>query len=150
MLYAKETFSAVKPDKIREILLIGENENIEFMTSWWANLVGPQVCAFLNCGGGNVVCGVNDDNGKIAGMASELAESGVASKLMDKLKPDAKISVELKSLKDKKVFLVRVQAGMHLPYAFNNQVYVRRAEKTIKADAEDIRTLILRRSEFEG
>ncbi len=45
---------------LRELLLLGESQSVEFKTVCRLEALGCQVCAFLNASGGFVVCGVED------------------------------------------------------------------------------------------
>ncbi|WP_423825328.1 helix-turn-helix domain-containing protein, partial [Salmonella enterica] len=48
--------------QLKQLLSLGENQTLEYLTSCDLKHCGPQVCAFLNTQGGYLLCGV-DDNG---------------------------------------------------------------------------------------
>lgn len=131
-------------DKLREILLLGEGQSVEFKTGCRLEIIGRQVCAFLNASGGFVVCGVND-TGKVVGIGPQCTVSEIERKLGVSISPNTLVSVETHEVEGKQVLVVEAPAGKDIPYAFNNQIYIRAGERTIQADIETIREMVLRR-----
>lgn len=125
-------------------LMLGEGQSMEFKTSCRADTVGRQVCAFLNSGGGYIVCGVSDA-GEVIGLNENFNVILLEQKLSQGISPKALVSVELQKIEDKDVLVVEVPAGKDYPYAFENDIFIRERDQTVKADIETIRDMVMRR-----
>ncbi len=134
----------MNPSELAELLRLGEDQTIELKTNCRVDTVGREVCAFLNTSGGYVICGV-DDGGEIVGSSPAGGIPGFERKLAEGLSPKALASVELHEVEGKQVIVVEVPAGMDVPYAFRDQIYIREAARTVKADIDTIRDMVLRR-----
>ena len=134
----------MKPDKLAEILRLGENQTVEFKTACKPQIVGQQVCAFLNSQGGYVVCGVGD-RGKIVGASEPGGASALEATLTRELEPKAFISVEEHEIQGKRVLVIEVPAGKDVPYAFKDQVFVREGDRTTRASIMRIKDMVMRR-----
>ena len=131
-------------DKLIELLSLGEGQSVEFKSSYRTQIVGQQVCAFLNTRGGYIVCGIND-KGAVIGINNRGSVCELENQLVKGLNPKALVTVEMHQIKGKSVFVVEVPAGKDIPYSFNNAIYIREGEHTRKADVETIRDMVLRR-----
>ncbi|OEU47140.1 MAG: transcriptional regulator [Desulfobacterales bacterium S3730MH5] len=131
-------------DKLRELLLLGEGNSVEFKTGCRLAAIGRQVCAFLNSSGGFVVCGLNDA-GKVVGIGPQCDVFAIERKLNMSISPKTLVSVETYEFEGKMVLVVEAPAGKDVPYAFNNEVFIRDGERTIQADIETIREMVMRR-----
>jgi len=129
-------------NKIRELLLLGENQRIVYKASAKSSLAGRDVCGFLNSGGGYVVCGV-EGNGDITGVDND-GLATLEKQIHEKLSPKALVSVEMRTLEGKPVFVLEVPAGKDLPYAFHDTIYIRSGSTTKKADIDTIRDMVMR------
>lgn len=134
----------MKTTDIRELLMLGENQSVEFKKTCRADIVCRQVCGFLNSGGGYVICGV-DDKGRIVGISSEKEVSALRSQLETELSPKALVSVDVQEINSNLVAVIEVPSGRDIPYAYRNEVFVREADKTRKADIGTIKDMVLRR-----
>ena len=134
----------MKTEKLIEMLQLGEDQQIEFKTACRTQVIGRQVCAFLNTKGGYVVCGV-DDQGKILGIGDLVRITKLENELALGLSPSALVSVEKHDIQGKKILVIEVPAGKDIPYAFRDQIYIRRGDITRKADIETIKDMVVRR-----
>jgi len=134
----------MKPDKLMEFLRLGENQAVEFKTTCKPQIVGQQVCAFLNGQGGYVVCGVGE-HGEIVGTSMLGGATAFEAALAQGLEPKAFISVETHKIEGKEVLVVEVPAGKDVPYAFENQVFVREGDRTTKASIAQIKDMVMHR-----
>ncbi|MCK5851631.1 putative DNA binding domain-containing protein [bacterium] len=135
----------MKKNDIARKLYLGENQTIEFKTFCRAKSVGPVVCSFLNSNGGYLICGV-DDKGQLIGLANtETILHKIEKNLFENISPKALISVEKHDLNEKTVIVIEVPAGKDIPYAYNNNIYIRETNQTLKADVETIRDMVMRR-----
>ena len=84
--------------QLKQLLSLGENQTLEYLTSCELKHCGPQVCAFLNTQGGYLLCGV-DDNGQIKGVehAEQVAEQ-LESQLKSAIQPPVLFSVEVQKV----------------------------------------------------
>lgn len=130
-----------------EILRGGETTHVEFKSSVSKpDVIGREVCAFLNAGGGTVVIGV-DDRGKPVGVKSpqSLGEK-IQEDLLANLAPRVFWSVTPEEIEGKQLLLVDVPEGVSKPYAYRGKMYVRKGATTRSVSRADIRTLIDSRS----
>ncbi len=134
----------MKTEKLIELLMLGEGASIEFKTHCDPEIVGRQVCAFLNSGGGYIVCGISE-SGEPVGIPEQLAVRQFEQQVNKGISPKTLISVELQEVGEKPVLVVEVPAGKDFPYAFHNDIFVRIGEQTSKADIETIRDMVMRR-----
>jgi len=134
----------MKREQLSELLMLGEGASIEFKTNCDPEIVGRQVCAFLNSGGGYVVCGISE-SGDPVGIPEQLNIRQFEQKVNKGISPKALISVELEKVDGKPVLVVEVPAGKDFPYAFYNDIFVRVGAQTDKADIETIRDMVMRR-----
>jgi len=137
------------PDKIRDFLMPGEGQNIEFKKSCQSinaiDAIGQAVSGFLNTTGGYIVCGVDDD-GKVVGVEdSGFRKENTEKVLLKEISPKALISVDIAEIEGKKVLLVEVPAGLDVPYSFRDVYYLRKNDTTVKADNETVRDMVLRK-----
>jgi ATP-dependent DNA helicase RecG len=129
---------------LSELLMLGEGQSMEFKTACRPDIVGRQACAFLNSGGGYIVCGVSD-TGEIVGLSESFDAAHLEQELNQGISPKALISVELQKIEDKEVLVIEVPTGKDYPYAFQNDIFIRKGEQTVKADVETIRDMVMRR-----
>ncbi len=134
----------MKREQLRELLMLGEGASIEFKSNCDPKIVGRQVCAFLNSGGGYVVCGISE-SGEPVGIPKQLDVRQFEQQVNKGISPKALISVELQKVEENPVLVVEVPAGKDFPYAFCNDIFVRVGVQTIKADIETIRDMVMRR-----
>ena len=131
-------------EKLKNLLQLGEGQTVEYKTGCRPDMIGREVCAFLNSGGGCVVCGVGDD-GKAVGLNNEDSAESIEKALYQGISPKALISVESKTVGKKRLLVVEVPAGKDIPYAFRDEIFIRAGGGTRKADIATIRDMVLRR-----
>ena len=134
----------MKREQLRELLMLGEGTSIEFKTNCDPKIVGRYVCAFLNSGGGYVVCGISE-SGEPVGIPEQLAVRQFERQVNKGISPKTLISVEQQEIDGKQVLVVEVPTGKDFPYAFYNDIFVRVGVQTNKADIETIRDMVMRR-----
>jgi len=137
----------MKIEEIKEILLLGEGPNIEFKSYYPdTDAIGPVVSGLLNTSaGGFIVCGV-DDNGEIIGIDDAEALVKTLEQALEKdLSPGTLVKIQVQELQSKNLIVLEVPAGRDPPYAFQDIIYKRTGVKTLKADVETIRDIVLRR-----
>jgi ATP-dependent DNA helicase RecG len=126
------------------VLALGEGQTVEFKAKANAPVVGQQVCAFLNSGGGYLVLGVADD-GQPVGLPVDADVRHLEQQVMKSLSPSALVSFEMRDVQGKTVWVVEVPAGQDIPYSFRDEVFVRAGESTRRADVATLRDMIMRR-----
>lgn len=135
----------MSPDKIKELLAIGESQRVEFKANALdLESLGRIICGFLNTAGGYLICGALE-NGRTADIT--LTGDAIAElerTLHTQISPKAFVSVQVQELQGKQVMVIEVPAGKDIPYAFRDIIYIRTDDNTIKADAATIRDIVLR------
>lgn len=132
-------------DEIKELLSLGETQNIEFKASWRnIDAIGKIICSFLNTSGGYLIIGI-EENGTITGIEDRQTIQEFEESIVKKLAPKALVSFEEQMINDKKVWIIEVPQGVDLPYSYDSNVFVRYGETTRQADIETIKDMILRR-----
>lgn len=130
---------------LNRALVLGENQSIAYKSTLEVHGLGLHVCAFLNSGGGYIVCGV-ENSGETSGLVFDNAEIARLEKTLHaKISPKALISFEVNVLEGHQVLVIEVPSGKDIPYAFDNEIYIRKNERSMKADLDTIRDMVLRR-----
>jgi ATP-dependent DNA helicase RecG len=135
----------MKKDELSKILSLGENQTIEFKSHCRMNSAGPAVCSFLNSPGGYLICGVNDNGEPVGIKEVEKELQKIQRDLNENISPKSLIYVETQKLKGKDVIILEVPAGKDLPYAYRNNIYIRKSDRAQKADINTVRDMIMRR-----
>jgi ATP-dependent DNA helicase RecG len=132
------------PDTLRKVLSLGESQTVEFKVNYLPEIAGREVCAFLNSGGGYLVCGV-DASGAIVGVTPDRDLKRLELELVRSISPKAFLSFETDEIEGKTVLVIEVPSGMDVPYSFINDIFIRIGNGAQKADVDTIRDMILRR-----
>lgn len=131
-------------NELYEILQFGEGQNVEYIEKYDVETVGRNICAFLNSGGGYVVCGVSEE-GQVIGLDIKIDNANVNREISHRITPKTLVSVEDHNIDGKRILVVRVPPGRDIPYAFHNNIYIRVGELNQKADVTTIRDMVMRR-----
>ena len=132
-------------DEIKKILDLGESQNIEFKTTYKSvDSIGKNICAFLNTNGGYIVIGV-DESGNIIGIDDLFELQKFENTMIEKLMPKALVSFEVQDVEGKKVLIIEIPSGTDIPYSYDNGVFIRKGDRTVQADINTIKDMILRR-----
>jgi|GEM_PF-795943 len=130
---------------LRQVLELGESQNVEFMADIQPDTSGRVICSFLNSKGGYLVIGVSDKDtivGIPAGHDIRELEISISSRLV----PKALVSFEERILDDKTVWRVEVPAGQDKPYSIGGGTFVRDGAHIKRADVTTNKDMILRRN----
>ena len=137
----------MKPEELVRMLALGEGQSVEFKVKADARMVGQQVCAFLNSGGGYLVLGVGANNEPV-GIEDDLDESALhelEQHVTQGLAPKALVSFETQVIEDKTLWVVEVPAGKDIPYSFRDEAFIREGGMMRRADVATLRDMIMRR-----
>jgi ATP-dependent DNA helicase RecG len=130
---------------INSLLKIGESEQLEFKVGYRKDVVGKNICAFLNSNGGQLLIGVTDE-GKIKGVPNAVEHQKVIENhLKQEIVPDAPVTVTVENIGKKNLILLKVWAGSKQPYVYDSTIYCRKGSWTVKATSDDISKLIRNR-----
>lgn len=131
---------------LQRLLSLGESQSLEFKIGVDPYIIGQQICAFLNSGGGYVVLGVNAD-GEVKGVspASKSLRNSLEQTIVSGLTPKALVSFEEQILDGKPVWVIEVPAGQDIPYSYLDEIFIREGEHTRRADVAILRDMILQR-----
>lgn len=133
----------MNPSALMQLLSLGEGQTVEFKTFARPEVVGRQVCAFLNSGGGCLVLGVGED-GRLVGVPAEADLHRLELIIADGLVPKALVSFESQVLEGKTIWVIEVPAGKDIPYSYRNEVFIREGDSTLRADIATLRGMIMR------
>lgn len=129
------------------IVEAGENARVEFKAAVPATeVVARVVSAFLNTEGGQLIIGVGD-RGELRGVnrAQELVDQ-LNRQLADFITPPALWHVDMHSIEGKDFVVVEVAEGLDKPYVINGTILIRRGDRDVPANREEITKLIHSRS----
>lgn len=134
----------MKPHALAQLLALGEGQAVEFKAQATPQVVGQQVCAFLNSGGGYLVLGVGGDGAPV-GVAGEKSLQALEQEIAKGLAPKALVSFDAQVLDGKTIWVIEVPAGKDIPYSYRDNVFIRDGEQTRRADVGTLRDMIMRR-----
>jgi len=125
------------------IINSGEGPAVEFKREFTTELV-RDTAAFANCGGGNILIGV-DDEANIVGIGTEMRslEERVMGLCAHNLKPALTPTVESVSSGGENILVISVPDGMQKPYTANDVCYVRAGSTSRRAQPDELRRLSL-------
>ncbi|PZM80222.1 MAG: transcriptional regulator [Candidatus Margulisiibacteriota bacterium] len=132
-------------EEISKLLLLGENQIVEFKEMCKPDAIGRIVCSFLNSGGGYVICGIKNGGVPIGIKNAIQVRLELEKDLITKIIPKAIVYLEVQEIQGLDVVIVEVPGGKDIPYAYNNSIYIREGEKTLKASVNIIKDMIMRR-----
>ena len=134
---------------IKEFVKTGEDEQLELRAKVSSETAARVICSFLNGEGGQLLIGV-DEKGEIVGIKNSAKTSQKLQEfLVQKIVPEAPISVYLESYQEKEIISVKVWGGSNKPYVYDGSIYYRRGGSTVKASSKEISELIRNRQQTE-
>ncbi|MBK8170531.1 MAG: ATP-binding protein [Sandaracinaceae bacterium] len=132
---------------------LAESAKVDFKQDWPGELA-KKVAAFANGGGGVIVVGVEERNGKavnLCGVARGNSDSStrVFNQLAANVTPIPFVEVAVLPLETgaRDVVLIRIPAGDLPPYLVDGHIQIRIGDKTAPADAWLVEQLFARRDE---
>jgi ATP-dependent DNA helicase RecG len=108
-----------------------------------AKLVGPILCALLNCGGGIIRCGVNGKLPSISLDKLDELKKSLEKSLIYSIKPISLFPMTEYVSGDIGSLVIQVPSGQDIPYAYEHDIFVLNDEVATKADVNTIRDLVL-------
>lgn len=134
---------------IKDLIKNGESEQLELRITASKETAARVVCGFLNGDGGQLLIGV-DGQGEIVGVKNpEKNSEKLQEFLVQKIVPEAPVSVYLESYQEKQIISVKVWSGSNKPYVYDGSIYYRRGSATVKASSKEISELIRNRQQTE-
>lgn len=134
-------------DTIREMIVLGESEYLEFKASFGKEVI-EALCAFANHKGGVVLVGV-DDSGKVVGVTcgQESIQSWV-NQVKQSTTPSIIPDVELVTLDGKQVAAIRIGEFPVKPVACRDRYFKRIANSNHRLSLTEIANLHLQSLQF--
>ena len=130
---------------LREELGFGARHSLELRPKADLNDCGKVIVSFLNGQGGVLLCGV-DDKGIVKGISKvEQVAHDLEQALKVNIQPPVLFSIEVHPFQNKDIIVIEVPAGKDIPYAYQNDIYVRNSNSIQKADVDTLRDMILRK-----
>ena len=137
----------MKAQDFHRIIAAGESAKLEFKAAVRSpEVVARVVSAFLNAKGGQLIIGISED-GELLGVknAKTLADR-LNRQLAEFITPPALWHVEVLLVKSKEFVVVEVAEGPDKPYVSNGTILIRRGERDVPANRDEITRLITDRS----
>jgi len=140
-------------EEIKKIIEQGESTTVEFKKSTGVlKAAFETVCAFLNSDGGIIFIGVTDGGRIIGQEISDRTRQEIAH-AMSEIEPPAqsKISivyVPISAENDKKIIVIKVKVGQHIPYTFDSRAFHRVQSTSSKIPQHRYEQLIIERGQL--
>ena len=140
-----------KTKKIENLIKQGEDETVEFKTSFAdGEDILKTICAFANGKGGHLVIGVRDD-GTVTGVS-------VNRKILDKLEnsvreniePRIYVDISILAIDHKNVVHVKVPEGINKPYFYRGRCYIRIGSVTRQVGRDGIIKILKSKISFDN
>jgi ATP-dependent DNA helicase RecG len=121
----------------------GESYHTEFKSGVGsAENIARTVCAFLNSGGGTILCGL-DDRGRAIGIENAAAELERLERALQRtISPKALYTMSVEIFEGTSIIIIEVPEGKDRPYVVDGSVYVRQGHITRAADARTLRNMV--------
>lgn len=135
---------------IQNLLQQDEGVRLELKSQADLDQIAITITALINTQGGDMIIGV-DKNKNVVGVENAFEQcSSIQKDLVERIKPTAPISVKVINYKKKDVILISVWEGAKKPYSFNNIIYNRDNEKSIKVQPDKLFEIINDRKETDS
>lgn len=121
----------------------GEGYHTEFKAGVGASdHIARTVCAFLNSGGGTILCGL-DDSGRAVGIPDAPAELARLERALQRaISPKALFTMSVEPFEGSPIVVIEVPEGKDRPYVVAGSIYVRQGSITRAADARTLRNMV--------
>lgn len=134
---------------IKDMILEGESEQLEFRESIRKDDIAKVLCSFLNGKGGRILLGI-DSNGKIKGLENTFkVVDDLKVFLLNAIIPEAPITINAETINNVDIVMLKVYGGSKQPYLYDGSIYYRINAKTVKATSQQISELIHGRQKSE-
>ena len=134
---------------INDLLKKGTSETLAFLKDVETTEIGRVICSFLNHDGGQLLIGVSADKMIVGIKDAEQQKLALEHFLQAEIIPEAAIMVAVELVDAREILIVKVWAGPKKPYIFDDDIFVRRSDKTAKASSNDLSELIHQRQKSE-
>jgi len=132
---------------LRQLITQKDNLQVSFFEDYKLVEILKTICAFLNTDGGWVIIGHSGK--KLAGLDSineKLDE--LKSEIANKIIPQPLVYVQEEIYNRKDLILINVLKGTRQPYSLKGNNFVRRGNKTVIANQDEISLLLRKPNEF--
>lgn len=134
---------------IKEMLLEGKDEQLEFKESVRKEEIAKVLCSFLNGKGGRILVGVTDGKKLVHIQNATKRVDDLKIYLLNVLLPEAPVTISVESYQGNDLILFKVYSGSKQPYLFDGNIYYRKGNSTVKATPQQISELIHGRQKSE-
>lgn len=139
------------PEEFEQLIAQREGETLEFKREMpTSSDLAKLVTAFYNTRGGDIVFGVEDGTGRMAGVTNPQGiEEGLVNILRARTALDVMPTVEFVSYQGKEFVVVRCPQGVHKPYLVSGETRptIRVGSSNRPAQDEEVRRLYVEGSE---
>lgn len=134
---------------IENLLEQKEGVRLEFKAQPNIDSIARSITAFINTHGGDLIVGI-DDNKKVLGIKQAQQQAiMIQNALIELIKPNAPISVQVIGYKKKEVVLISVWEGAKKPYQYKGVIYDRNGQSTRKTSPKTLNNLISQREKAD-
>lgn len=125
----------------------GKSHEVELLASpELRETIVPSVVAFLNSGGGTIIIDIND-SGRPVGLNYPTRKANeLAIHLRKVISPRPLLSVTVEPAFDEEVIVIKVPGGRDTPFLAKGQIFLRRGDRNVLADAADLQNIFQKRS----
>lgn len=127
---------------IKDILLEGEGDDLEFRSKVSKEGAAEVICSFLNAKGGRLVIGLGDNKDVLGISNAHALAKELQFFLLESIIPEAPINISVESLDNKDLVMLKVYGGSKQPYIFDGSIFFRKNGRTVRANSEQISKLI--------
>lgn len=115
--------------------LIGqpENEHLEYKAVLPpSRIIGQEICAFANSGGGYLILGVVHVNGKVTvnGLSADFQANSITHKAIDLLSPKPTVYYQYISYGEKRLYVIKVEPSA-VPILIEDKKYIRQGHRSV-------------------
>lgn len=121
--------------EIKKQMNLSNTQTVIFENLSDLELLGKDVCALLNSGGGFVLTDISNKNPHDV--------QDIELNISRYITPKSLFSVEKKEIANCLYIVIEVPSGKDIPYSYNNTIFIRNGSKAELADIETIKDMVL-------
>lgn len=122
---------------------------LEFKAKPEKTVIAKIITSFINTQGGNLLIGIEDDKTVVGVENAEKVQESIKKILIEYIKPNAPISIQIIPYKRKDIILISVWEGAKKPYQFKGKIFTRENDKTKVSNQDILNHLINERKEAD-
>ena len=121
---------------IDNLLQQQESVRLEFKEKANKVTIAKVITSFINTQGGDLIIGIGDDKTIKGVINAKKVHNEIKKLLIEEIKPNAPISVQLIKYKRKEIILISVWEGAKKPYQYKGKIFTRENDVTKVSNQE--------------